>query len=87
MRMPLPSFEDDSPQADNTVAPSKAANPATPSAGVPQTIQGLHMRFNPRLVGFGIIGPSTHAPKVKENLTRNVYAAETPSGKNLEDRK
>jgi hypothetical protein len=83
--MPFP--EDDSPRTDLCDQPPQRANDNVSSVGTAPKIENLRTRFNPRLVGFGIISPSTRAPNVKEHLGRNVQAAEKLSGRNLENRK
>ncbi len=87
MQKPLPSPGDDSPRSDTRVDPSQRADDTVCGVGMPPKFESLRTRFNPRLVGFGIISPSVQAPNVKEVPIRNVQAAGTPSGGNLEDRK
>lgn len=87
MQKPLPSPEDDSPRSDARVDPSQPADDTVRAVVMPPKIESLRTRFNPRLVGFGIISPSMQVPNVKEVPIQNVQAAGTSSGRNLEDRK
>jgi hypothetical protein len=87
MRKQTPFPEVESPRSDLRHQPPPRANHNVCSVGTPPGTESLRSRFNPRLVGFGIISSLTRTPNVKEHLSRNVQAAEKPSGRNLEDRK
>ena len=75
--MPFP--EDESLRSDLRHQPPQRANNKVCSAGSPPKIESLRTRFDSRLVGFGIISPSTRAPNVKEHLSRNCKPQKNPA--------
>jgi hypothetical protein len=80
MQKPLPSSQD---HVDIRVGPLGRANYGR-GAEILSKIETLRMRFNPRLVGFGIVSPSMHAPNVNDHLADRTKAL---SGRNQEDGK
>jgi hypothetical protein len=87
MLKPMPFRQDDSPYTEkgpeNSIDPSQRVTYSICSVGVPLTTKSLHARFNPLVVGFGIVSPFMHVPNANDQPILNRQAAETPSRKNL----
>ncbi|MGA8270068.1 MAG: hypothetical protein WB919_00810 [Candidatus Sulfotelmatobacter sp.] len=84
--MPKPSSKD-SLQPDVHDESSQSSGDTTSNVGMPWKIESVRSRFNAHVVGFGIVGPSTHTPNVGEYSPWNPEAAEPLGGKTMEDRK
>jgi hypothetical protein len=85
--MPKPFSKDNLQPSDmQDEQPQPPANTAC-NPGPPRKIESVRSRFNVSVVGFGIVGPSTHAPKTAERFLGKDEAGETLGGQTLEDRK
>jgi hypothetical protein len=87
MQKPAPFREYDSPRSDNCVHLSQRVTHTVCGVGMPVKTENLRARFNPLLVGLGIVSPFMHVPNMKEQPISKLQGAEMPSGKNPEDQR
>ncbi|HXM03501.1 MAG TPA: hypothetical protein VN939_12905 [Chthoniobacterales bacterium] len=85
--MPKPLFKDNLQRSNVPDEPPRSCGDTATNLGTSRKIKSVRSRFNASVVGFGIVGPSTHAPKAGECFPWNDEAAEAHGGKTLEDRK
>lgn len=88
MQTPLLSFEQhDAPRPAPQPGFSFGAASQADAAGKPTNVKSLRTRFNPNLIGFGIVGLSVSDSNEQENSGKIVSAVGVFIGRNAEDQK
>jgi len=87
MHVPILSPQGNSPRSDTRVGAPPHADHAVQGAEEPAKLESLRKRFNPQLVGFGIVDSSTHPPGREEHPIRSTQPAGMLNGGKKEDQK
>jgi len=87
MQKPARSVEGTGGRCDSGSKPWPVANHDAAGETNPVRTHSLHARFNPRLVGFGIVGPALDGPECNKDRSQGPQALDGTCDQDSEERK